>query len=38
MFDWILSLLSSIQMVSDENMLLVLGPLPKEARDNINES
>ena len=38
MFGWILSLLSSFQVVSDENILLVLGPLPKEARTNINES
>ena len=38
MIDWVFSLLSSFQIVSDENMLLVLGPLPKEARANINES
>ena len=38
MFDWIFSLLLSFQICTDENMLLVLGPLPKEARNNINES
>ena len=37
MFGWILSLLSSFQIVSEEKMLLVLGPLPREARNNINE-